>query len=168
MANTVSTFIFGFGPLFICDWLILSCMMWLSAVMSFASAWPSLYWSYFLVIWLITFSKPWDGTLHYLKFKTLNKMTMCRHVHWPSGTTGSKGTVRYIGIFVSHLIHSFAAEVCLFPHVVAHCWYVIHMGTVFIILTLIYQSFMTVHWCFSKPPTCCASSQVPADWIPIV
>jgi hypothetical protein len=53
--------------------------------------------------------------------------------------------VKYIGIFVSH-IHSFMADACLWPCVVVCYWYVIPIGTAFIILTLInWQSSMTVH-----------------------
>jgi hypothetical protein len=48
------------------------------------------------------------------------------------------GMVKYIGIFVSHLIHLFTAGACLHLCIVVHRWYVIPIGTAFIILTLIH------------------------------
>ena len=65
----------------------------------------------------------------------------------------SEAMVKYIGIFVSHLIRSFTADPCLCPRVGVRRWYVIPIGTAFIILTLIHQSVVTVHLCLSEPPT---------------
>jgi hypothetical protein len=82
-------------------------------------------------------------------------------VLWVQEQSDGKAMVKYIGIFVLH-IHAFMADMCLCLHIVVCCWYVIPIGTAFIILTLIHwQSFMAIHSCLSEPPPCCASNKGP-------